>query len=183
MVSSIESFRKNPAQPYIPNTTLVYDVFAVKGRLAWIHAPRRPGANLKLRRAKNTLRLSGKSTRSKLTRDDLVRLGESIRAFEMTLTPPTWNYGAVDVTPHVRSVIERSMRMCEPPSKAKRGPTPDPRTMDVLVECVRLERRGRPDHQVAYRRWPNESKREARKRLSTLKSKAKRSGLYDEIKK
>ncbi len=55
--------------------------------------------------------------------------------------------------------------------------------MDVLVECVRLERRGRPDHHVAYQRWPDESKPEARKRLSTLKSKAKTNGLYDEIKK
>ena len=63
------------------------------------------------------------------------------------------------------------------------GPKPDPKTLDVLVECVDLEYQRRPDHDVAYRRFPNLPEPEARKRLSTLKSKAKRTGLYDDIKK
>ena len=68
-------------------------------------------------------------------------------------------------------------------AKGKPGPKPDPKTLDVLVECVDREYQRRPDHDVAYRRFPNLPKPEARKRLSTLKSKAKRTGLFDDIKK
>jgi hypothetical protein len=43
----------------------------------------------------------------------------------------------------------------------------------------RRELQGRPDHDVAYRGWPDVSKSEARKRLSTLKSKQR--ALYNNL--
>ncbi len=144
------------------------------------------------RRAKSNGKRSGKATTAaawgRLGPEDVKKPAEEAREIAMglpesaaaafVLSSEILEYATREIRDGMSSCVSRPST-----AKAKPGPKTDPKTLDVLVECAELEYQGRPDHDVAYRRFPKVPKPEARKRLSTLKSKAKRTGLYDDIKK
>lgn len=138
------------------------------------------------RRKQSTSTRFAKSRRAVWSKDDFKKLGEYGRATAASMSMPVMAYGATDVTPRFRQILQQTMNQGKPAPKAKPGPVPDPKTCDIVVECIILERQGQPMRgeayrELAYRSWPDISPPLARKRLTSLRWNAKHSGLWADI--